>query len=153
MKRNPSSPPLEGVDKENGGSSIHVSHSQAKRFSKTNSGTVQDQNQRPVECGSEERAFEISAERQEMENVLFGKKIRNERGLGRQVRPDRFSYAPRLRRSAQVAIELPENCGIAGDADWLAAWFAGQPGKRRPIKPPWMILSCVFDQKSVELPE
>ena len=79
MKRNPSGPSLEGVYKENGGSSIHVSHSQAERFSKTNSGTVQDQNQCPVECGSEGRAFEISAERQEMENVLFRKRIRNER--------------------------------------------------------------------------
>ena len=48
MKGNPSGPSLEGVYKENGGSGIHVSHSQAKRFSKTNSGTVQDQNQRPV---------------------------------------------------------------------------------------------------------
>src|ERR1700675_724554 len=96
MKRNPSGSSLEGVYKENGGSSIHVSHSQAKRFAKTNTGTVQDQNQRPVECCSEERAFEISTQRQEIENVLFGKKVRNERGLGRQVRPDRLCYAPRL---------------------------------------------------------
>ena len=87
--------------------------SQAERFSKTNSGAVQDQNQGPVECGSEARALEISAERQEIENVLFGKKIRNEGGLGRQTWPDRFSYAPRLGGSAQIAVELPENRGVA----------------------------------------
>jgi hypothetical protein len=48
MKRDPSGPSFEGIYIENGGLSVHVSHSQAKRFSKTNSGTVQDQNQRPV---------------------------------------------------------------------------------------------------------
>src|ERR1700733_2732323 len=153
MKRNPSSAPLEGVDKENGSSSVHVLHLQSKCFSKTNASAVQDQNQGPVECGSEERALEISAERQEVENVPFGKKVWNERRLGRQVRPDRFSYATRLRRSAQVAVELPENCGIAGDADWLAAWFAGQPGKRRSIQLPILIFASVVDEKSIELPE
>ena len=153
MKRNPSGPPLEGVDKENGSPSVHVLHSQAKRFAKTNAGAVQDQNQGPVECGSEERSLEISAERQEVEDVLFGKEVRNERRLGRQVRPDRFSYAPRLRRSVQVTVELPENCGIAGDADWLAAWFAGQPGQRRSIKLPVVILASVVDEKSIKLPE
>ena len=62
MKGNPSSAPLEGVDKENGSSSVHVLHSQSKCFSKTNARAVQDQNQSPVECGSEERALEISTE-------------------------------------------------------------------------------------------
>jgi|SRR5258705_1915025 len=96
MERDPSGPSLEGVYKENGGSSIHVSHPQAKGLSKTDSGTVQDQNQRSVECSSEVRPLEISAERQKIENVLFGKKIRNEGGLRRKVRPDRFNYSPWL---------------------------------------------------------
>ena len=96
MERDPSGPSLEGVYKENGGSGIHVSHSEAKGLSKADSGTVKDQNQRPVECGSELWPLEISAERQEIENVLFGKKIRNEGGLSRKVRPDRFNYGPWL---------------------------------------------------------
>lgn len=53
----------------------------------------------------------------------------------------------------QVAVELPENSGIAGDADWLAAGFAGQPGKRRSIKLPIVIVASVVDEKSIELPE
>jgi hypothetical protein len=113
MKWNPSSPTLECVHKQNGGTCIHVSQTQAECLSKTNSGTVQDQNQGSVECGAEARAFEICAERQEMKDVLFGKKIRNERGFGRQTRPDRFSYAPRPGGPVQIAVELSENCGVA----------------------------------------
>ena len=37
-------------------------------------------------------ALEINAELQKILDVLSGKKIRNERGLSRQVRPDRFNY-------------------------------------------------------------
>src|SRR5579859_4487878 len=99
MKWNPSSPTLECVNKENGFACIHVSQAQAECFSKTNSGTVQDQNQGPVECGAEARAFEISAERQEMQDILFGKKGRDERRFGGKTRPDRFSYTPRRGRS------------------------------------------------------
>src|SRR5205809_201364 len=96
MKRDPPGSSLEGVDKENGGSSVHVSHSQAKRFSKSNSGTVQDQNQCPVKWGSEGWALEIRAERQEMENVLFRKRVRNKGGFGRQAWPEWFSDSPWL---------------------------------------------------------
>jgi hypothetical protein len=66
MKGNPSGPAFEGVDKENGRSSIHVPDAQAERFSKANSGAVEDQNQGSVERSSKARALEISAERQEI---------------------------------------------------------------------------------------
>jgi hypothetical protein len=116
MKGNPPSPSLESVDKENAGSSIHILQAEAKRFSKPNSGTVQDQNQRPVKCGSERRVLEISAKTQKVEDVRFGKKIWHERGPGRQMGPNRFSYIPRLRYSTQVAVELSENRGIVREA-------------------------------------
>ena len=96
MKGDPTSPALKRIDKKNGGSRIHVPHSQAKGFSKTNAGAVQDQNQGSVKCGAEGRALQISTELQKIDNVLFRKRIRNKAGLGRQVRPDRFSYSSRL---------------------------------------------------------
>src|ERR1700693_1778639 len=151
MKRDPPGSSLEGVDKENGGSSVHVSHSQAKRFSKSNSGAIQDQNQCPVKCGSERRALEIIAERQEMENVLLRKRIRNIGGLGRQAWPDRFSNGPWLGGSAQVTVELPEDRGIARHADRLSARLARKPGNRRAIEPPAAISGCVLDKKAIEL--
>jgi hypothetical protein len=150
MKRNPSGSSLEGVYKENGGSSIHVSHSQAKGLSKTDSGTVQDQNQRPVEYGSEVWPLEISAERQEMENILFRKKIRNEGGLRRKVRPDRFSYGPWFGGSPQVAVELPKNRSIARHADRLSPWLTRQPSNRRSVKLPMAVSGRVLDEKTIE---
>src|SRR5512132_403885 len=128
MKGDPSRPPLESVDKEDGGSRIHIPHSEAKRFSKTNAGAVQDQNQRPVQCGSEGWPFQIGAKFQKMKNVLFRERTRKKGGLGRQVRPDRFSYSSRLGRSAQVSVKLPEYCGVGGHANWFSTGFARQPG-------------------------
>ena len=119
MKRHPSRPPLEGVDEENGGPTIHVPHAQAERFSKTNPSAIEDQNQRPVKSGSKERALKISAQRQESSNVLFGKKIGDERGLGWQAGPDWFGDDARIGSTAEVTVELSENRRVAGNADWF----------------------------------
>src|SRR5271157_4723778 len=78
MKRHPPCPSLECVDKEHGRSGIHIPYAQPERFSKTNASTVEDQNQRPVKHSSKVRMLEISAKRQQIENVLFRKKIGDE---------------------------------------------------------------------------
>src|ERR1035438_10500064 len=86
-----------------------------------------------------------------MENVLFRKRIRKKGGLGRQVWPDRFSYSPWFRRSAQVSVELAQHRGIGGHADGLSARLARQPGNRGPIEFPASISSRVLNQKTIEL--
>src|SRR6516162_286775 len=151
MKGNPSRPALEGIDKKNSRPSIHVPHAQAKRFSKTNSSAVKDQNQGPVERSSKARTLEISAERQQIQNVLLGKKIRNERGLGRQVRPDRFNDASWIGKSAQITVELPEDRCVIGHADCFTSRFARQPCDHRLVKPPVVISGRILDKKSIEL--
>jgi hypothetical protein len=79
MKRNPSRPSFEDVNKENGCSGIYVSHAQSERFSEAKSGAVEDQNQRPVERRPKPRPVQCRAKRQQIENILLGKNIRNER--------------------------------------------------------------------------
>ena len=73
MKGNPAGPPFECIYEEYCGLGIDISQAQAERFSKPNSGAVQDENQRSVQCGSKARALQISTERQKIQNVLFGK--------------------------------------------------------------------------------
>src|ERR1700691_2485041 len=91
MKRHPACPPLECIDKKDGRSCIHIPYAQPERFSKTNASTVQDQNERPVKHSSKMRMLEVSAKRQQIENVLFTKKIGDKLGLRRQMRPERFN--------------------------------------------------------------
>src|SRR5262245_27640591 len=96
MKGDPSRPPLESVDVVDSGSRVHIPHSQAERFSETNAGAVQDQNQRSVKCGSKGWALQNSTQLQKMKNIPFRERIRNQGGLGRQARPDQFCYSSRL---------------------------------------------------------
>src|ERR1017187_2240114 len=149
MKRNPPGTSLESLDKENARAGVYIAHAQAKRFTKTEARAVEDE-QRPVELCPKRRAAQTGAECQQFQNVLFGKKIRDEGGLGRQLRPERFHNAP-VGRSAQVGKELPENRCIAGHAHRLALRFARQPLNCCPVELPTPILGGIVSKEPVEL--
>src|SRR5450759_5119414 len=90
MKRNPPRAPLESLDEQNARAGIHIAHAPAKRFSKTEASAVEGEQQCAIELRPKPRAIKTGAEFQQFQNVLFGKKIRNEGGLGWQLRPERF---------------------------------------------------------------
>src|SRR5580698_1168596 len=90
---------------------------------------VQDQNERPVKHCSKVR-IEISAKRQQIENVLSRKKIGYKLGLRRQMRPDRFNNLDWSGRPPQITEELPQDPCIVGNTDCFTAWFTRQPTDR-----------------------
>src|SRR5471030_1000909 len=150
MKRNPPGAPLENLDKENAGAGVYIAHAQAKRFSKTEARAVKDEQQCAIERRPKPRALKSGAKFQQFQNVLFGKKIRNEGGLGGQLRPERFHNFP-VGLSAQIAKELPQNRSIAGYAHGLALRFARQPRNRCPVELPAPILGGIVRQEPVAL--
>src|ERR1700685_1939988 len=90
VKRNPSCPALECVDKQDCGSRVDVSNPQPQSFSKAYARAIEDKQQRLVESGTKSRPFQIGTQRHELEDVVLGEEIRTEHGFSRQLRPARF---------------------------------------------------------------
>ena len=97
------------------------------------------------------RPLEINAERQETQDLILRKEIGNESRFGGQARPDWLNYRCSILGSAQITVELSENCCIGGYASCFAPRFARQPRNGCAIKLPTAVLRRILNEKSIEL--
>lgn len=125
MKRDPSGASLERFNKQNTRTSVHIAQPQMQSFSKTKPGAVKDEKQSPVELCSEGRPLQLCTKCQQVPDVLFGKKIRDERRFRWQARPNGFLDWLAAGKPPQIGEELTENRGIIRDTDGFTFRFTG----------------------------